>query len=144
MFPHWHSTFSMHFRSGKTYHRHSPAGKIPVSYRCTRAVCMRGHYEFTQISLMIPFAHPLTRYGIVEFIIAEGDPPWRSLDNRLLKFVVLRGQRLQRRGEDLILLHLMLQFHTAHLRSTHKHTSTHTNTNTHTTLACDKWSNAVS
>ena len=80
---------------------------------------------------MIPFAQPLTRYGIVELILAEGDPPWRSPDNRLLKFVVLRGQSLQRRGEDLILLHLVLQFQTVHLSSTDKHASTHTHTPTH-------------
>lgn len=88
---------------------------------------MRAHHEFTYISLEIRIAHALTRYGIVELILTEGDPPRRSLD-RLLKLVVLCGQSLQRCREDLILLHLMLQFHTVHLSSTHTCTHTHTTT----------------
>lgn len=67
----------------------------------------------------------LTRHSIVELILAEGTPPWGSLDDGLLKLVVLCGKSLQRFGEDLILLHLVLQFQTAHLSSPHTHKHTH-------------------
>lgn len=64
----------------------------------------------------------LTGHGIVELVLAEGAAPRRPLRHRQLQLVVLGGQRLQRRGEDLVLLHLVLQFQTAHLRSPHTHT----------------------
>lgn len=113
----------------QTYQRHSLAGKrIPVSYRWMTEQRVWACHWISHMSPVCLITRQLTRHGVVELILAEGTPRWRSLDDGLLKFVVLRGESLQRFREDLILLYLLLQFQTAHLSSPHTNTHTHAHT----------------